>query len=57
VRLLRPFCIPPKYRVRSLLIFGFGYGFEVLAYKSQWGAEDKPTRRDLTHLNVVECAL
>jgi len=57
VRLLRTFCIPQKYRVRRLLIFGFGYGFEMVAYKAQWGVEDKPMRRDLTRLNVVECAL
>ena len=87
----------------SLLIFGAGYGFEVLAqaewltrcqvfywgdidthgfaildqlrahlphacsllmdrvtllaFKAQWGVEEKPTRRDLTRLNVEERAL
>jgi hypothetical protein len=47
----------PKFRARSLLIFGLGYGFERVAYKAQWGVEDTPMRRDLTRLYVEECTL
>lgn len=41
----------------SLLVFGAGYGFEVLAFEDQWGVEEMQTQRDLPRLNADEGAL
>ncbi|MGC8504377.1 MAG: Wadjet anti-phage system protein JetD domain-containing protein [Acidithiobacillus sp.] len=41
----------------SLVLFGAGYGFDMLAHRPQWGKEPQPVLRDLTRLGPRERAL